>query len=47
MSFEDYLILKGEDVIQAGYCMLDLFDMALVQRMEPPGLDLNPKLWTL
>ena len=44
MSFKDYLILKGEDIIQAGYCVLELFHMALVQRMEPLGLDLNPKL---
>ena len=41
MPFEDYLILKGEDIIEVEYCMSELVDMALGQRKEPPSFDLN------
>ena len=34
MSFEDYLIMKGEDIIEVEYYMLELVDLALRQRME-------------
>ena len=29
MSFEYYLIIEGEDIIAAKYCMLELVAMAL------------------
>ena len=43
MPLEDYLITEGQDIIHVGYCMLELVDMALVQRIGPPSLDLNGK----
>ena len=35
--------MEGQDIIQVGYCMLELVDMALVHRIKPPSLDLNAK----
>jgi hypothetical protein len=43
MPFEDYMITEGEDNIKAEYCMLELVDMALGQRIEPLSFDLNAK----
>jgi hypothetical protein len=33
--------MEGEDIIEAEYCMLELVDMALGQRIEPTSLDLT------
>ena len=35
--------MKIEDIIEAKYCMSELVDMALGQRIEPPSFDLNAK----
>ena len=43
MPFEDYLIMQGEDIIGANYCMLELVDIALGPRIEPPSFDLDAK----
>ena len=43
MPFEDYLTMKGEDIIGAKYCMSELVDMALGQKIKSPGFDLNAK----
>ena len=43
IPFEDYLIMKGEDIIEVEYCMSKLVDMTLGQRIKPPRLDLNAK----
>jgi hypothetical protein len=32
--------MEGEDIIEAKYCMSELVDMALGQRIEPASLDL-------
>ena len=41
MPFVDFLIMEGEDIIQVEYCILELVDVALRQRQEPPSLDLT------
>ena len=41
MPFEDYLIVKGEDIIETRYCMSKLVQMTLVERIEPPSFDLD------
>ena len=41
LPFEDYLMMKGEDIIEAKYCMLELVDMTLVHKIEPPSFDLS------
>ena len=41
MPFEEYVVMEGEDIIEAGYCMSELVDMALGQRIEPASLDLT------
>jgi hypothetical protein len=33
--------MEGEDIIEVEYCMLELVDMALGQRIEPTSLDLT------
>ena len=33
--------MEGEDIIEVEYCMLDLVDMALGQRIEPHSFNLN------
>ena len=33
--------MEGEDIIEVEYCMLDLVDMALGQRIEPRSFNLN------
>jgi hypothetical protein len=40
MPFEEYVVVESEDIIEAEYCMLELVDMALGQRIEPTSLDL-------
>jgi hypothetical protein len=40
MPFKKYVVMEGEDIIEAEYCMLELVDMALGQRIEPASLDL-------
>ena len=35
MPFEEYVVMEGEDIIEAEYCMSELVDMALGQRSEP------------
>jgi hypothetical protein len=39
MSFEEYVVMEGEDIIEAEYCMSKLVDMALGQRIKPASLD--------
>jgi hypothetical protein len=41
MPFEEYVVMEGEDIIEAEYCMSELVDMALGQRIEPASLDLT------
>jgi hypothetical protein len=41
MPIEDYLVMEGEDIIEAKYCMSCLVDMALGRRIETPSFDLN------
>ena len=43
MPFEDYLLMEEEDNIEVEYCMLELVDLVLGQRIEPPSSDLNAK----
>ena len=43
MLFGDYMIMEGEDNVEAKYCMWELVDMALGQRIEPLSVDLNAK----
>jgi hypothetical protein len=43
MPFEDYLIMEDEDNIEVEYCMLELVDLVLGQRIEPLSFDLNAK----
>jgi hypothetical protein len=38
--FEEYVVMEGEDIIEAEYCMSELVDMALGQR-------LSQLVWTL
>jgi hypothetical protein len=33
--------MQGEDIIKVEYCMEEVVDMALGQRIEPPSFDLN------
>jgi hypothetical protein len=40
MPFEAYVVMEGEGIIEAEYCMSELVDMALGQRIEPASLDL-------
>jgi hypothetical protein len=41
MPFEDYVVMEGEDIIEAEYCMSKLVDMALGHRIELASLDLT------
>jgi hypothetical protein len=41
MPFEEYVVMEGEDIIEVGYCMSELVDMALGQRIELASLDLT------
>ena len=43
MPFEGNLIMEGKAIIEVEYCMLELVDMALGHRIEPPSSDLNAK----
>ena len=36
-----YVVLEGEDIIELEYCMSELVDKALGQRIEPASLDLT------
>lgn len=40
VSFEDYLIMKGANIIEAEYCMTKLVDMALGHKIDTPSFDL-------
>ena len=40
MPFEDYLKMEGEGIIEVEYCMLELVDMALGQRIKLPVVTL-------
>jgi hypothetical protein len=31
MPFEEYVVMEGEDIIEAEYCMSKLVDMALIR----------------
>ena len=44
MPFEDYMIMKGKDIIEVEYGMWELIDMALGHRIEPPSFDLHAML---
>lgn len=39
------LVMEGEDIIEVEYCMSELVDMALGQRIEPVSLDLSVECW--
>ena len=39
MPFEENVVMEGEDVIEAEYCMSELVDIALGQRIEPTSLN--------
>jgi hypothetical protein len=39
MPFEEYVVMEGEDIIEAEYCMAELVDMALGQRIKLISLD--------
>jgi hypothetical protein len=41
LNFEEYVVMEGEDIIEAEYCMSKLVDMASGQRIEPTSLDLT------
>jgi hypothetical protein len=41
MPFEEYVVMEGDDIIEAEYCMSKLVDMALGHRIEPTSLDLT------
>ena len=41
MLFEDYLIVKGVNIIEGEYCMTKLVDMALGHKIDTPSFDLN------
>ena len=43
MPFEGNLIMEGKAIIEVEYCMLELVDMALGHRIEPPSSGLNAK----
>ena len=44
-TFEDKLIMRGEDIVEVEYCMSKLVDMVLEHRMEPPSSDIKANLW--
>ena len=39
--------MKVEDILEAEYFMLEVFDLDLGQRIEPPSFGLNAKLFGL
>ena len=47
MPFEDYLMMEGEDIIEAKYCMSELVDMTLEQRISHLVLTLMQSPWIL
>ena len=44
MSFKDYMIMKGEDIIEVEFCMSKLVDVALEQRIKTHSFDFNAEL---
>ena len=41
MPFEEYVVMEGEDIIEAEYCMSEMVDTALGQRIKLASLELT------